>query len=68
VTEEQEAWLAQQAQEVADAGPMIYAPAKGRLENVTVVKADGRVFDLGRPGTAKFRRRHRRYLKEAVNG
>lgn len=38
-------------------------PTVGRLENVTVFKADGRVIDLGRPGTVRFRYRHRRYLR-----
>lgn len=41
--------------------------AKAKLTNITVLKADGRVIDLGRPGTYKHRWRMRRYNRALEN-
>lgn len=50
----------------ADPGPNVTAPAKARLENITVTKADGRVIDLGRPGAILYRYRLWRYKKGLI--
>lgn len=34
---------------------------RGECENITVTTADGRVFDLGKPGSLKFKIRLKAY-------
>lgn len=46
---------------MSDSGSTESSPL-GRLENITVRTADGRVFDLGHPGTAQFRRNVIKYI------
>lgn len=41
----------------------VAAPAISRLANITVTKADGRVINLGRPTTIRYRYRLWRYKR-----
>lgn len=58
--------------ELQEATPPTKTPVPSGLERVVVTTADGRTFDLGRPGTMGFKFRRRVYMlkrrKEIKNG
>lgn len=59
-------------EEVAAAAPPTAMPTPGGIERMVIQTADGREYDLGRPGTVGFRFRRRMYMikrrKELRNG
>lgn len=54
------------AAEQAEGMPPVVAPTNAWLDNITVTKADGRVIDLGRPSSLRYRYRLWRYKKGLI--
>lgn len=48
--------------------PPLPAITKARLENISITLMDGRTFNLGRPGTLRFRYRLWRFKKALGRG
>lgn len=59
-------------EDMVAATPPTAMPTPGGIERMVIRTADGRQFDLGRPGTVGFRFRRRMYIikrrKELKNG